>query len=281
MDYLTIRQSLGDRIRTIRQGKGITQERLAELIGKTTEHMSFIERGERNPSFEVLIDLANALDVTLSYLLDIEAVGHETTTKIPAPIPVPQTLTDPIQEPIKSKDERKTDLERMQESFKEIKSLQQLANEYGIVDIFQDNGGKVLQLLIILGLKTSPGREGNDAIDEEGNEYELKTINHSLRRNAGITTHHHLTKEIINKYRAVKAWCIAIYNGIELVEIWKVYPPILESVFRKWENDIDKANGRPLNNPKIPMRYVRAGEIVYQNPNEAGPYVQKSLQDFE
>jgi len=150
MDYLTGRQRLGDRIRTIRQEKDITQERLAELIGKTTEHVSFIERGERSPSFEVLIDLANALDVTLSYLTDIEPVGHQHIAKIPASIPVPQILSDPVKEPVKSQDQRKSDLERMQESFEEIKLLQQLADEYGIVDIFQDNGGKVLQLLIIL-----------------------------------------------------------------------------------------------------------------------------------
>src|SRR5262249_54421655 len=147
--------------------------------------VSFIERGERSPSFEMLIDLANALDVTLSYLTDIETIGREYTAKIPAPIPVLQTLSDPVTEPIKPKDERKSDLARMQESFREVKLLQQLADEYGIVDIFQDNGGKVLQLLIILGLKISPGREGNDAVDEEGNEYELKTTNQSLRKNAG------------------------------------------------------------------------------------------------
>jgi len=78
-------------------------------------------------------------------------------------------------------------------------------------------------------------------------------------------------KEIINKYRAVKAWCVAIYNGIELMEIWKVSPSILEPAFLKWESDIDRLNGRPLNNPKIPIRYVRAGELVYRNPNEVEP----------
>jgi hypothetical protein len=29
--------------------------------------------------------------------------------------------------------------------------------------IFQDNGGKILQILLITGLKVLPGREGNDA----------------------------------------------------------------------------------------------------------------------
>lgn len=85
------------------------------------------------------------------------------------------------------------------------------------LDIFQDNGGKVLQVLILLGLKILPGREGNDAIDAEGNEYELKTIKRSLNKNAGVTTHHHLNRYILAKYRAVKAWYIAIYEGIELM----------------------------------------------------------------
>jgi transcriptional regulator with XRE-family HTH domain len=38
MDYITARQLLGDRIRNLRKKKSITQERLAELIDKTTEH---------------------------------------------------------------------------------------------------------------------------------------------------------------------------------------------------------------------------------------------------
>lgn len=53
--------------------------------------------------------------------------------------------------------------------------MQQLANEYGINDIFQDNGGKVFQVLILLGLRISPGREGNDAIDAEGNDKNNKS----------------------------------------------------------------------------------------------------------
>jgi len=47
-----------------------------------------------------------------------------------------------------------------------IKLLQELADEHGIEDIFQDNGGKLLQVMLILGLKVTGKREGNDAIDE-------------------------------------------------------------------------------------------------------------------
>lgn len=138
-----------------------------------------------------------------------------------------------------------------------------MADKYGIHDILQDNGGKVLQVLILLGLRISPGREGNDARDAEGNEYELKTINRSLNKNAGVTTHHHLTTDIINKYRAVKAWYIAIYEGVELKEIYKVLPEQLEGLFQKWEEKLATQNHQPLNNPKIPMHIVRKGERVY------------------
>ena len=257
MDYLTARQLLGDRIRNIRKQKNIKQERLAELIDKTTEHVSFIERGERSPSFEVLVDMANALNISLSYLTNIEAYEQASEIIVPAPIPL-DMLPHTIEEPVKPENQRKGDLERLQNGLENVRALQQLANEYDITDIFQDNGGKVLQLLILLGLKQSKGREGNDAVDEDGNEYELKTINRSLNRNAGITTHHHITKDIINKYRKV-TWYVGIYESIELVEIWKVHPSKLEEVFTSWEKWLDEHEGESRNNPKF--HYVIFGKV--------------------
>lgn len=275
MDYITYRQMLGKRIRKIREEKDITQKKLAELIDKTTEHISFIERGLRSPSFELLIDLSAALEVSLPFLLDIVPTEKRITDELPAPLPL-SPLPEPVKEPIKPTAQRKSDLERLNEGLENIRPLQQLANEYDIPDVFQDNGGKVLQLLILLGLKQSKGREGNDAVDEEGNEYELKTINHSINPNAGITTHHHLTKDIIAKYRGV-TWYIGIYEGIELLEIWKVHPSKLEGVFQSWENWIDSHQGQARNNPKIPLRYIRMGERVYRNPDKPEGLSQQSL----
>ncbi|GIW03511.1 MAG: hypothetical protein KatS3mg059_0131 [Thermomicrobiales bacterium] len=97
------------------------------------------------------------------------------------------------------------DLDRLRRAIEGCKELQRLAEKYGSRDIFQDNGGKVLQSLIILGLRAVGGREGNDARDDEGNEYELKTINIALGATRGVTTHHHLNKRILDKYRRVKA----------------------------------------------------------------------------
>ena len=193
MDYEEFRRRLGQRITALRLEKGIKQELLAELIDKSKELVSFLERGLRSPSFETLIDLANALDVSVSSLLDFESDKQKGNSPILVSVPA-DSLPDAVEDPVKPIEQRKSDIERLQEGLEGVRSLQRLANEYDITDIFQDNGGKVLQLLILLGLKQSKGREGNDAVDEEGNEYELKTINLSLNPNAGITTHHHLTK---------------------------------------------------------------------------------------
>ncbi len=267
MDYDTARHLLGEKIRLIRQERQIKQEKLAELINKSTEMVSFLERGERLPSFETLIDLSNALNISLSDLLNFEEEYNRDVDAIPAPIPS-SSIPDPIEDPIKSKPQRETDLERMEEGFNNLKGLEQLANEYGIFDILQDNGAKVLQVLILLGLKVVDGREGNDAKDDEGNEYELKTINIAPRknepkkRNTGVTTHHHMNKDILDKYRNVKAWYIGVYNDIELAEIWEVHPSILENLFSDWEKRVVE-KGVQLNNPKFPLKLVRTGKLVY------------------
>ncbi len=257
------RQRFGSRVKRLRNEQGLTQEQFAELLEKTVEHVSFMERGERAPSFEVLFDIAEALDVAPAQLLSTDHPDADKALAEALPVPPSAPLPEPVQETAPVIEQRQTDLERLQAAFTGLRQMQALADEYGVNDILQDNGGKVLQVLILLGLRISPGREGNDALDAEGNEYELKTINRSLRKNAGITTHHHLNKGIIDKYRAVKAWYIAIYEGIELKEIWKVLPEQLEELFAAWEVKIETAG--PLNNPKIPIRYVRRGELMYSS----------------
>ncbi len=265
MYYNEFLSLLGERIRALRKEKNIKQEKLAELVDKATEHISFIERGERAPSLELLLDLARVLNVSLPYLLDVTAIEQYSTEPIPAPVPS-TSLPESVGEPVIPEEKRRSVFERMQNAFGKVQELQTLAKEYGIADIFQDNGGKVLQVLIMLGLKISPGREGNDALDDEGNEYELKTVNYALTTQ--ISTHHHLNKEILDKYRKVKAWYIAIYEDIELWEIWKIPPSQLEELFRRWEEVIDQA-GKELNNPKIPLWFVQTGgEYVYRNPDK-------------
>ncbi len=263
MDYREARQQFAAKLSQLRREKRITQDELAELIDKTTDYISLLERGERAPSFEVLLDIAEALSVSASYLLSFSKSG-ESPILLDTLIaePVSPSIVEPVEDAITTEDERISDAQRLETAMQSIQELQNLAHEYGISDIFQDNGGKTLQLLILLGLRISPGREGNDAIDAEGNEYELKTINISLNRSGGVTTHHHLNEVILRKYRNVGAWYIGLYEGITLSQIYKLTPELLEPKFKEWEEKI-KARNEPLNNPKIPLKLVKKGQLIY------------------
>lgn len=58
------------RIRILRLEKGWSQEHLAEAAGLSRDAISRIERGDRQPSLDTLQRIANALEVTLSSLVD-------------------------------------------------------------------------------------------------------------------------------------------------------------------------------------------------------------------
>lgn len=150
----------------------------------------------------------------------------------------------------------------LDELFPYIRHYQELASKHGIGDIFQDNGGKLLQVLLVLGLKVLPGREGNDAVDDEGNEYELKSVN--VRLTKSFSTHHHMNPTIIAKYRKVD-WFFAVYEGIELQAIYRLSPADLETYFSLWEKKWHESGGKDINNPKIPLKFVvEHGELYYK-----------------
>jgi len=143
-----------------------------------------------------------------------------------------------------------------------VHQYQKLASKHGIDDIFQDNGGKLLQILLITGLRILPGREGNDAIDKEGNEYEIKSVNIELTKS--FSTHHHMNPTIIRKYREV-IWIFAVYRGIELQALYRLFGSDLEPYFSKWESEWHNRGRRDLNNPKIPLKFVvEKGDLIYE-----------------
>ena len=153
------------------------------------------------------------------------------------------------------------DYEILRQLFPYIRSYQKLAEAHGINDIFQDNGGKLLQVLLILNLEVLPGREGNDARDAQGNEYELKSVNINLTKS--FSTHHHMNPTIIAKYRQVD-WIFAIYKGIEIQSIYKLTPSDMEYFYSKWERKWHGDGGKDINNPKIPLKYVQEhGTLLY------------------
>lgn len=151
----------------------------------------------------------------------------------------------------------------LDEIFPHLRRYQELASKHGIGDIFQDNGGKLLQMILVTGLTVIDGREGNDAKDEQGNEYELKSINSLLTKS--FSTHHHMNPAIIAKYRKVD-WIFAVYEGIELHAIYLLKPDQLEFYFSKWEKKWREDGGKDINNPKIPLKFVAEnGSLFYRS----------------
>lgn len=70
-----LKKSLGQRVRAARETCDVSQEDLARAVGKTVETISNLERGKTLPGLETLQDIAAALNVRLSVLLDEPTVG--------------------------------------------------------------------------------------------------------------------------------------------------------------------------------------------------------------
>src|ERR671914_379353 len=71
-------QGLARRIRALRERLGLTQEDFATRCGISVSFASLLERGERSPSYETLVDVSEALEVPLSELFrDVATEPHD------------------------------------------------------------------------------------------------------------------------------------------------------------------------------------------------------------
>ena len=61
---MDMRALVGRNVRRIREKKGLTQERFAELSGFSQQYISGLENGRRNPSIVTIYELAKALGVS-------------------------------------------------------------------------------------------------------------------------------------------------------------------------------------------------------------------------
>lgn len=68
-----VRKRLGQRLRTLRQQKGLSQERLARHAGLSGKFIGEVERGEKSISIDSLYHVAVALDIPLRELTDVRA----------------------------------------------------------------------------------------------------------------------------------------------------------------------------------------------------------------
>ena len=78
MNYL----SMGSRIREERLKLNLTQEQLAENVHVSSAYIGQIERGERSVSLDVLLEIVNALGVTVDYLLADSYTGKYTNSVV-------------------------------------------------------------------------------------------------------------------------------------------------------------------------------------------------------
>ncbi len=62
----TILQTFGQRVRTLRQRKGLTQETLADGAGLDRSYIGGVERGERNVPLANIQKIAKVLGVSVS-----------------------------------------------------------------------------------------------------------------------------------------------------------------------------------------------------------------------
>ena len=60
----------GARLRAARKERGYTQEQLAEMTKLSTRHIAGIEKGEANPSFEVLSTIITVLGTSFDVIFN-------------------------------------------------------------------------------------------------------------------------------------------------------------------------------------------------------------------
>ena len=72
-------EKLGKRIKHFREKKGISQDELGNLVWVNNVHISNIENGKKVPSIDLLIELANALEISTDDLL-VDSLTHSVST---------------------------------------------------------------------------------------------------------------------------------------------------------------------------------------------------------
>ena len=72
----TIVKIFGERVRSFRKKKKLSQERLAELAGVHPTYIGQVERAEKNCTIDAASKIAKALDIPLSELLKEPSKGE-------------------------------------------------------------------------------------------------------------------------------------------------------------------------------------------------------------
>lgn len=69
---MNLKNKFAQKLKQVRKKRGITQEKLAELVEVAPRHISFIETARSFPSCDLLERICRCLDVKCSELFDFE-----------------------------------------------------------------------------------------------------------------------------------------------------------------------------------------------------------------
>ena len=124
--------TLGERIKNQRTRVGLSQERVAELVGVSRQSVTKWESGQSAPSTENLFRLAEIFGTTVDMLLDIPDEKNSQSTD-QAQI---KELTSQIQYLYRIESARKAEAERVRlENEKRIEEIQNKSNKVWLVQI--------------------------------------------------------------------------------------------------------------------------------------------------
>jgi transcriptional regulator with XRE-family HTH domain len=83
--------SIGARIKYLREARGWSQERLAQEARVSKSFISEVENDRRNPSAEKLLDIATVLGASLDFIMKGEGMTREGP---PPPVMIPRELAE-------------------------------------------------------------------------------------------------------------------------------------------------------------------------------------------
>ena len=84
---------IGDEIKAAREAAGLTQQDLAEAIGFSNDHLSRVEQGRKNPSYQMIDALEGRLGVRLN-ADPVDADPQDVPDGVPSAPPPPPRSTD-------------------------------------------------------------------------------------------------------------------------------------------------------------------------------------------
>lgn len=80
-DRVTPASQFGSMVRFIRKSRKLKIWQVAERVDIEVKHLGRIERGERQPSFDLIISLAKCLDVSPSRFFDFDSLSDPRTLR--------------------------------------------------------------------------------------------------------------------------------------------------------------------------------------------------------